>query len=48
MGLKNIITGLKNTLEVEGFNSRLDEEERINKLKDRKVELTQAKQKRKS
>ena len=26
MGLKNVITGLKNTLEVEVFNSRLDEE----------------------
>lgn len=30
MGLKNVITRLKNTLEVEVFNSRLDEEESMN------------------
>ena len=30
MGLKNVITRLKNTLEVEVFNSRLDEEESTN------------------
>ena len=30
MGLKNVITRLKNTLEVDVFNSRLDEEESTN------------------
>ena len=40
---KNVITGLKNTLELEVFNSRLDEEEPTNK----KVELTQAKGRKK-
>lgn len=47
MELQNTVTGKKNTLE--GFNSRLDEAERISNLEDRTVEfiLTDQKEKKK-